>query len=80
MFTKKALLMIVLVIGMATIIQAQTVVFVSYNPGDTAKVDPATGESPDMPHVYALQGAGYDVNVLYTTLAGEKLGIHYSRC
>ena len=66
MSTKKALLIVVLVVSMATIIQAQEIIFLSYNPGDTSKNDPVTGESPDMPHVYALEDAGYNVTLFYT--------------
>ncbi len=64
MFTKKRLLIVVLILGMTTIILAQpegTIVFIS-RPGF---IDDDTGESPDMPHIYALQDQGYDVVIFY---------------
>ncbi len=60
MFTKKLLFMLVIVLCMVTIIHAQskgTIVFTSR----PAFIDSSTGESPDMPHIYALQNAGYEV-------------------
>jgi hypothetical protein len=66
MFTKKTLIMLVIVLSLATITFAQvngTIVFVIYNM-DT-KLDPVTGEHPSMPHIYALQEAGYDVITFY---------------
>lgn len=48
------------------------IVFVSYQV-DT-KIDPATGDYPDMPHIYALQDEGYNVIIFYNdslTFAGE---------
>ncbi len=56
--------MLVIVLTMATIIYAQpegTIVFTS-RPGF---IDPGTGESPDMLHIYALQDQGYDVIIFY---------------
>ncbi|MBN1479273.1 T9SS type A sorting domain-containing protein [candidate division KSB1 bacterium] len=66
MFTRKAVFMLLTVICMSTIIHAQskgTIVFVSYQV-DT-KIDPDTGEYPDMPHIYALEDEGYDVVIFY---------------
>ena len=66
MFTKKAILMLLIVLSMGTLIHAQskgTIVFVSYQV-DT-KIDPETNEYPDMPHIYALEDAGYDVIIFY---------------
>jgi hypothetical protein len=64
MFTKKILFILVIVLSMASIISAQskgTIVFVHYK----GNIDPATGEYPDMPHIYALQNAGYEVILFY---------------
>ena len=66
MFTKKALFISLIVFSIATTIHAQskgTIVFVSYQV--SSKIDPATGEYPDMPHIYALQDAGYKVIIFY---------------
>ncbi|RPI00259.1 MAG: T9SS C-terminal target domain-containing protein [Calditrichaeota bacterium] len=66
MFSKRALCMIIVVVGLATVINAQSkgqIVFVSYQV-DT-KIDPETNDYPDMPHIYALQDAGYEVIIFY---------------
>jgi hypothetical protein len=63
---KKTILTLLVILSMGTIIHAQskgTIVFVSYQV-DT-KIDPVTQEYPDMPHIYALQDAGYEVNIFY---------------
>ena len=66
MFTRKALFMLLIVLSMGTTILAQslgTVVFVTLLDG--SKIDPETDESPDMPHIYALEDADYDVIRFY---------------
>lgn len=64
MFTKKTLWIVLMVLSMASILYANgTIVFVSLQDG--IKIDPATGEYPDMPHIYALRNAGYNVIVFY---------------
>jgi hypothetical protein len=58
--------MIIIIAGMAATLNAQTkgqIVFVSYQV-DT-KIDPETNDYPDMPHIYALQDAGYEVVIFY---------------
>jgi hypothetical protein len=81
MFTKKAIFMLLIVLCMGGTILAQpegTIVFIS-RPDFT---DPETGESPDMPHVYALQDSGYDVVIFYndalSTASQETLDTLYN--
>ena len=65
MFTKKVLFMILIIFILGTILQAQepegTIIFTSR----PDLVDEATGESPDMDHIYALEDEGYDVVIFY---------------
>ncbi len=66
MFAKKLLCIVFIILGIATLVFAQSkgnIVFVSFQDG--IKIDPETGESPDMPHIYALQDEGYDVTLFY---------------
>ncbi|MBN1465506.1 T9SS type A sorting domain-containing protein [candidate division KSB1 bacterium] len=63
---KKGLCILLLIFAVAIPAFAQskgTIVFVSYQI-DT-KIDPATGDYPDMPHVFALQDEGYEVIIFY---------------
>ena len=83
MFSKKALFMLLIICIMGTFLYAQnegTVVFVTYDWEN--KIDPVTGESPDMPHIYALQDAGYDVITFYngslSTASEETLDTLYN--
>ena len=70
MFTQKVLFIVLIIFIMGTILQAQdpegTIVFTT-RPDFT---DPATEESPDMHHVYALEDAGYDVVTFYNASLG----------
>jgi len=64
MLTKKAIFMLLIVLSMGTLIHAQdkgTIVFTT-RPNF---IDPDTGESPDMWHIYALEDAGYEVIQFY---------------
>ena len=57
--------MLVLFLSAASFTFAQvngTIIFLHYK----GQIDPQTSEYPDMPHIYALQDAGYDVHTLYT--------------
>ncbi|MBN1561100.1 T9SS type A sorting domain-containing protein [candidate division KSB1 bacterium] len=65
MSIRKGFIILLLVCSLAMIGHAQkgTIVFVSYQV-DT-KIDPATGDYPDMPHIYALQDEGYEVITFY---------------
>jgi hypothetical protein len=66
MSTKRALFALLVVLSMGTLIHAQskgTIVFVTYD--WVNKIDPETNESPDMPHIYALEDAGYEVIPFY---------------
>jgi hypothetical protein len=81
MFTRKAVFLLLFTLIMGLTIHAQpegTIVFIS-RPYDT---DPETGEPPDMPHVYALQEAGYDVVIFYnealSTASQETLDTLYN--
>ena len=67
MFTKKAILVLLVVLSMATIIHAQSkgnIVFTLFT-NNGAKIDPETNDYPDMLHVYALEDAGYEVTIFY---------------
>ena len=64
MFTKKAIFfMVFLVLMMVMTVDAQegTIVFTSR----PDLIDEATGVTPDMPHINALEEAGYDVVIFY---------------
>lgn len=81
MLTKKAIFILLMVLSMGALIHAQdkgTIVFTT-RPNFT---DPATGESPDMPHIYALQDAGYEVITFYnaslSTASQEALDTLYN--
>ncbi len=66
MFAKKLLFIVIIMLAITTLVFAQSkgnIVFVSFQDG--IKIDPDTGESPDMPHIYALQDEGYDVTIFY---------------
>lgn len=66
MIIKKTIFLLLIVLMTGTIVYAQsagTIVFVTYD--WINKIDPETGESPDMPHIYALEAAGYDVFPFY---------------
>ncbi len=56
------------------------IVFVSMQDG--VKIDPATGEYPDMPHIYLLQDEGYEVTPFYnasvSTASQETLDTLYN--
>jgi len=57
---------LLMVFCMGTVIHAQskgTIVFTIVQ--DTVKIDPETGEYPDMPYIYALENAGYEVIRFY---------------
>jgi hypothetical protein len=66
MSAKKMLSMLLLVLCMATVIHAQskgTIVYTILQDG--VKIDPDTGEYPDMPYIYLLEDAGYEVIRFY---------------
>jgi hypothetical protein len=66
MNTKKAMFVLLMVLCAATFIQAQskgTIVYTILQ--DTAKVDPETGEFPDMPFIHLLRNEGYNVIMFY---------------
>jgi len=64
MLTKKAIFMLLIVLSMGTLIHAQsnsTIVFAT-RPNF---IDPDTGESPEMLHIYTLEDEGYEVIQFY---------------
>ncbi|MBN1997206.1 T9SS type A sorting domain-containing protein [candidate division KSB1 bacterium] len=66
MFSKKGMLVLWIFLCMGSIIYAQSkgnIVFVSYQTAD--KIDPETGDYPDMPYIYLLEDQGYDVTIFY---------------
>jgi hypothetical protein len=81
MLTKKAIFMLLIVLSMGTLIHAQdkgTIVFTTR----PDFIDPDTGESPDMWHIYALEDAGYEVITFYnaslSTASQETLDTLYN--
>jgi len=66
MFTKKIALVFLILFSMVTLIQAQskgTIVYVLVM--NDVKIDPETGEWPDMPIIYLLEDEGYEVIKFY---------------
>jgi hypothetical protein len=66
MTAKRTISALLVLFCTAAMIQAQskgTIVFVSLQDG--VKIDPVTGEYPDMPYIYTLQDAGYEVVPFY---------------
>jgi hypothetical protein len=66
MVVNKIVFIFIIVFCMSVLALAQVtgnIVFVSYQADD--KIDPDTGEYPDMPHIYALQDEGYNVTIFY---------------
>ena len=66
MLSKKAIFVLLMVLCMATVIQAQskgTIVYTILQDG--IKIDPETGEYPDMPFIYLLRDEGYEVITFY---------------
>ncbi len=86
MFEKRALRVMLAAFCLAAFLPAAlpaaegTIVFVSLQDG--VKIDPATGEYPDMPHIYLLQDEGYDVipfyNASVSTASQETLDTLYN--
>jgi hypothetical protein len=86
MFARKALWVVLAVFGLAVVLPSVlpaaegTIVFVSLQDG--VKIDPATGEYPDMPYIYLLQDEGYEVVTFYnasiSTASQETLDTLYN--
>jgi len=74
MSAKKAIFVLMMVLCAATFIQAQskgTIVYTILQDG--IKIDPETGEYPDMPVIYLLRNEGYDVITFYNdSLSGAE--------
>ena len=58
MFAKKVIFLLVFVLGMTGMIYAQGGTIVYTFVQDGVKIDPYTGEYPDMGHVYLLEDEG----------------------
>lgn len=66
MFTKKVIYTLLIVLSMAIFLQAQTKGTIVYMlVMDDVKIDPETGEWPDMTIVYLLEDEGYEVIKFY---------------
>jgi len=71
MFAKKVIFLLVFVLGMTGMIYAQGGTIVYTFVQDGVKIDPYTGEYPDMGHVYLLEDEGYEVIPFYNAALSE---------